>query len=368
MFIKDKFLERIPQYTRNRRHIDSLFRHGTARKLYNLLKLEWNRNRRCIKVLGRPYILFLDACNLCNLRCPLCPTGLNDLGRPQSMLCFEDFRRYFDPFAPYLFELYLHNWGESLLNPEVFSMVTYAQKRNVGTNLSSNFVHIDAAGIDRILESGLEYLVISLDGTSPATYAKYRIRGDFERVVENMKALLNRRRERRAKWPIVEWQFIVMKHNQHEIPTAKKMAKSIGVDLLRFIPVGMPFDMKNRAEVAAKWFPDTMDGGRRVPDPQIFGQSLRKGPCFYLYRAMVVNADGGISPCCLVYRQKHDFATLPKGMFDPLIIWNNEHFSSARSLFSPQRNGNRKTTVCNTCDLFEKHRTVLRGGIPKMPL
>jgi MoaA/NifB/PqqE/SkfB family radical SAM enzyme len=358
MSLADTLLRRIPQYTRNSRHLRSVIQHGTPAKLANLARVEYERLRRRVRVKGNPYLLIIDPCNFCNLRCPLCPTGLNDLGRDQTMMSFEHFQHYFDPHAPYLFEAYLHNWGESLINKNVFRMVDYAQSKNVGTNLSSNLVIATSEDLDNLIDSGLEYLVVSLDGASPETYLKYRIRGDFQRVVDNIAELIRRRNARGKTTPVVEWQYIVMKTNEHEIPKAEAMAKTLGVDLIRFIPVGMPFEFRNRQEVADEWYPNSVKG--RVESDgteQQYGQAGKPGPCFYLYRSMVVNADGGVSPCCVVYRKNRDFAQLDDEPINVQGLWNNEKFQSARSLFSPEHIDKRSRTVCDTCDIFEYHST-----------
>jgi len=364
--LAQKLLKKVPQYTRNKRHLDTVLRHGTPRKWANLVRVEAERKLRRVRVKGYPYLLIIDPCNFCNLRCPLCPTGLDDLGRPQSMMSLEHFKRYFDPFAPYLFEAYMHNWGESLLNREVYPMIAYAQSRNVGTNLSSNFVKVSSDDIDNILDCGLEYLIISLDGTDQEAYVQYRVRGDYDRVVENLSDLIRRRNSRRAKTPFIEWQFIVMKQNEHQIPEAERLAKKLGVDLLRFIPVGMPYEFTNRKETAEKWFPRSLDG--RVPSEgteQQFGQAAKPGPCFYLYRSFVINPDGGVSPCCVVYRKNRDFADLTESEdIDVLDIYNNEFYRSARGLFNQRENLPHIPSVCDACDIFTRpaHKWIKPSG------
>lgn len=357
MSLADQFLKRVPQYTRHARHLRSVIQHGTPGKWANLALAEAERKLRRIEVRSHPYLLIIDPCNYCNLRCPLCPTGVNELGRPQTMLSLEHFKHYFDPLAPYIFEAYMHNWGESLLNKQVYPMIEYAQQHNVGTNLSSNFVKVTSDDIDHLLESNLEYLVISLDGTSQETYSQYRIGGDYERVITNLSELIRRRHRRRQKTPVIEWQFIVMRQNEHQIPEAEALAKKLGVDLLRFIPVGMPYEWHaRRKETADSWYPVTVQG-RVASDghEQQFGQARKPSPCFYLYRSMVVNADGGISPCCVVYQKNRDFADLNEGAGDPTKIWNNEKYLAARSLYTKRQITNRSPTVCDECDIFEKH-------------
>ena len=105
--IAERLLKKVPQYTRNARHLQSVVQHGTPLKWGNLVRVEYERLRRKVRVDAHPYLLIIDPCNFCNLRCPLCPTGLNDLGREQSMMSFEHFKHYFEPHRPYLFETYL---------------------------------------------------------------------------------------------------------------------------------------------------------------------------------------------------------------------------------------------------------------------
>jgi MoaA/NifB/PqqE/SkfB family radical SAM enzyme len=366
MSIAQKFLRHIPQYTRNARHIRSVLRHGTPRKWRNLLLAESERKLRRVDLKSYPYLLLADPCNYCNLKCPLCPTGLGELGRPQAMLSLDHFKKYFDPLQPYLFEAYLHNWGESLLNTQVYSMIRHAQDSDVGTNLSSNFVAVNSRDIDNLLSCGLEYLVISLDGTDQETYSKYRVGGNFNRVVSNLSELLRRRAARRQKTPVVEWQFIVMKQNEHQVGEAEILSRKLGVDVMRFIPVGMPYEFGNRKEVADKWYPTSMQGRTEsTHEEQQFGQAGKPGPCFYLYRSMVINPDGGVSPCCVVYRKNRDFADLSNSeSWDVHSIWNNLKYRSARSLYSSMALPEKSTTVCDGCDIFARHPS---KALPQTP-
>ena len=356
-----RLLKRIPQYTRMGRHMRAVFEHGTPRKWANLGLVEAERKLRRIDVRSRPYILFLDPCNYCNLRCPLCPTGMGDLGRKQTMMSFECFKRYIDPHIPYLFEVNVHNWGESLLNPEVFRMIDYAQSNNVGTNMSSNLVIAQEHHLDGLIEAGLEHLTVSLDGTDQASYEKYRVRGNFECVVENMAALIRKRNARNRKTPFVEWQYIVMKHNENNVEEAEALAAKLGVDRIRFIPVGLPFETRNRQILADEWFPTKFEGrDNGASTPQTFGQADRPAPCYYLYRSMVVNSDGGVSPCCIVYKDRRDFDHLEEhAAIDVSKIWNNEKYRSARALYTDKDWDGRKKTICDGCDIFQRHPSKL---------
>ena len=357
MNLAAKLLSKVPQYTRNERHIRSVLHHGNPRKWANLARVEAERKLRRIELQGHPYLLIIDPCNYCNLRCPLCPTGIGTLNRPQKMMSLECFRNYFDPLSDYLFEAYMHNWGESLLNKQVYSMIAHAQSRNVGTNLSTNFSATTQTDLENLVESGLEYLIVSMDGTSADTYGEYRVQGKFESVIHNLAEVIRLRNLRGKKTPVVEWQFIVMKSNEHQIDEAEALAKKVGVDLLRFIPVGMPYDTPDRKAVAEKWFPVTVKGRAYSPEvEQQYGQANKPSPCFYLYRSMVVNPDGGVAPCCVVYKKESDFAQL-SDQWQPMEIWNNDHYLSARAHYSSKNAPRPVETICDGCDIFARHPT-----------
>ena len=363
----ERLLQTIPQYTRMGRHGRAVIEHGTPRKWANLARVEYERKMRKIDVKGRPYILFLDPCNVCNLRCPLCATGMNDLGRPQGMMTLDCFKRYLDPHVPYLFEVNCHNWGESLINDDIFDMIGYAQSKNVGTNMSSNLVIAQDHHLDGLIDAGLEYLTVSVDGADDASYLKYRVRGKFDRVVENMAKLVEKR-EKKGKGPYIEWQYIVMRHNEDKVEEAEKIAKEIGIDRIRFIPVGLPYEVKNRKALADEWFPRHFTGRDQGEDtPQTFGQADRPAPCYYLYRSMVVNTDGGVSPCCIVYKEKRDFDHMENHeTIDIGKIWNNEMYRSARAMYTDKEWIGRKRTVCDHCDIFERHPTKLPEHMAKV--
>jgi len=369
-------LKKVPPYTRKMRHLRSATKHGTALKWANLLRAELEQKARRIEVKSLPYLMFIDPCNCCDLRCPLCPTGIGTLGRPQAFLSLEHFKQYFDPLADYLFEVYMHFWGEPLLNKQVFKMIRHAQSRNVGTNLSSNLSATASSDIDNLLESGLEYLMVSLDGASCASYSKYRVGGVYENVVSNMSELIRLRNVRRLKTPIVEWQFIVMKQNEHEIPAAERMAKQIGVDALRFGRVGMPFETPDRKATAEEWFPANSRGIKQVLNEttQQFGEPGiplyspvsrdKRSPCFYLYRSLFANPDGGVSPCCVAHKKESDFAQLPAG--DVHALWNNDSYQSGRSLFSPKNPPRMVNTICDGCDIFGKYKKQSQARVSRL--
>ncbi|MHA2282346.1 MAG: sugar transferase [Promethearchaeota archaeon] len=359
----ERELRKIPQYTRNMRHLKGFIRHTTFSKTINLMivELEWRLRRQI--VWGSPYILIVDPTNVCNLRCPLCPTGTGEIGRKPEMMSFERFKKIIDNLAPYLYEVNLHNWGEPLLNADLFKMIEYAHSKNIGTNMSTNLNTPRETDIDNLARSSLEYLIVSLDGTTDDVYKKYRRRGDFNLVMSNLRELVEIRKSLNRKTPVIEWQFIVMKHNIHQVEDARRIAKEIGVDFVRFIPVALPFAAKDKAELKHEWFPKIEGSGNEGESwKRQFLQKPQKSACFFLYRSLTVDPNGRVAPCCTVYGEGHEFGDILKQ--SPKEIWNNANYQSARSLFS----GNGQTvvnTICEQCNIFERvvHRTTLKDKI-----
>lgn len=331
------------------RHVPSLIRHTTPAKLQNALRVEMELKLRRVKLRGWPYIFFIDPVNICNLRCPLCPTGANGLKREAKMMGIDLFKRIVDQIAPYAYQIRLYNWGEPLLNPDIFDMLAYARDKNIGTIISSNLMRMRLEHVERLIEAGLEYLTLSIDGATQDVYSKYRVRGDLQLVLDNLKMLIDRKKALKSALPFIEWQFIVMKHNEHQIDAVRQLADASGVDLLRLIPVGLPFDTPNASELCQQWMPDDARYRDKV-DRVDAGQPDNRSPaCFYLYRSMTINPDGKVSPCCIVYDSKYDFGDASQDSIER--IWNNEHYLSARSLFA-RKGASATWTVCQKCQRF----------------
>lgn len=341
-------LQAVPQYTRLSRHARSVLAHSTPRKLVNLLWTEAEYRLGATKVRGRPYILIVDPTNICNLRCPLCPTGANQQGRRKQLMKFETFTRVIDELAPYAYEVNLHNWGESILHPHVFDMIEYARERNLATNMSAHFNTVSDEAIERLVTSGLEYLCLSIDGASQATYSKYRVNGNFDKVIANARKLVLRKRALNGRTPYIEWQFIVFRHNAHEIGRARELAQEIGVDRFRLIPPGIAFEMTDTERLKQEWF---VPAGTQVEDGIADFRDQHDEPCFYLYRSFTINPDGKVAPCCIVYGEHNDFGSYLEEGFD--AIWNGAKYRSARAQF---RKGGVVTTptVCDRCTWFKK--------------
>ena len=346
-------VKNLPMYSRVSKYWTSIIRHTTLRKALNALTAEFEFTLGRTHLRSRPYIYFIDPINLCNLRCPLCPTGMGIIKRHQQLMEWETFTNIIDKIAPYAFQVRLYNWGEPTLHPKIYNMIRYAKSKNIGVVMSSNLVKLDQKDIRELVDSGLEYLTISIDGTSQEIYSRYRVRGNFGEVLDHLKAILEYRRSKGSRTPLIEWQYVVMKHNEFQMGEARRLAEETGVDVLRFIPVGLPFDanIEERQELAEQWMPNNPVYRKLELKPK--QDYLFNERCFYLYRSMTINPEGKAAPCCIVYDERYDFGdftTVPLS-----LLWNNISYRSARNLYTSRKDMNARTgTVCHKCLIYRK--------------
>jgi len=245
--------------------------------------------------MGNPFVLMVEPTNLCNLRCPLCPSGNGSMARPRGTMAFEAFAEVFEQLAEDLLLLMLWNQGEPFLNRQLCEMVRLAKSRDVPTITSTNghFVPNPEAARD-IVRSGLDEIVVSLDGATPETYARYRVGGDFEKVVDATRHIVAAKREAKSPRPLVHLQFIIMRHNEGEISAARALAGKLGVDRL-----SLKTTQVYSPEEAREYLPvDGRLSRYRYDTADLVTRSSITNACRHLWYSTVINWDGEVSPCC----------------------------------------------------------------------
>ncbi|MDD4909394.1 MAG: radical SAM protein [Candidatus Omnitrophica bacterium] len=326
---------------------NALYAHKLWDKLYNFILIENEKARRKEVVSGYPYWLVIDPSNICNLKCPFCPTGQGRGSREKGVFPIERFEGIIDKLGKYLIHIDFVNWGEPLLNKQVFEMIKTAKKYRVDTKMDSNFTFFNEETAGRMIESGLDKVIVSLDGLSQETYSKYRVGGDFEAVMAGLKALLRKKKEMNSHTPYVSWQFLVFRHNEHEIERARALAEELGVD-----HIGI-----SKAFIGDKdWFPTRKEYSNYIVDPedgvsgsgktQEYFVSPQDKLCNWPWETFVVNVNGSVSPCCSVEDEKDDFGNIFLQPFEE--IWNNEHYRLSRAFIRDKVNTN-GANICVGC-------------------
>lgn len=342
--------------------------HGSApmkkSKAYlNILKLRINMALKREAITSFPVAAFIDPTLYCNLQCPACPTGLRLNLRPTVAIDEEFFKATIDEIGDYVFQLYLYNWGEPLLHKRTPEMIAYAKTKDINILLSTNLsIKLTDDYIDRLVLSGLDRMLVSLDGVTQESYAKYRRNGDFALVRENMLRLQRAKQRLGSVTPKIVWQFLVFRHNEHEIEQARAVHKDWGAD--EFIVGGaeMPMEPYNEG-----FEPSTISAYNIYhPDHPAQKEAERQltsdRACAWLYGVFVLNPNGKVAPCCAVPSEKLDFGEYHKGDF--FGVWNNETFRRARRLFTAAPNGSPQQTR----QLTEKQKANISKRIDGMAL
>lgn len=327
--------------------VRKLIKRGLWLKLFNYILAETEARAGNTRLMSRPYWLTIDPTNFCQLRCPFCPTGAKRKVRPESVLDPALFKKVIDELGKTLLHIDFMNWGEPLLSPHVCEMIAIAKKYRIETALSTNLNRLTPETAGRLVESGLDRLTVSIDGASQQTYGKYRVGGDFDRVIENLKTIIDKKKEAGFSRPKIMWQFLVFRHNEHEIARAREMASGLGVEIgftapcLPFKP-GIKENWMPRDRKYCLYDPDSFpekppwewadardeNGKPRDVAVEVYAKAEKRGLCKWPWAGITVNADGSVSPCCSVEESEFDFGDITGRKFAEL--WNGESYRKAR--------------------------------------
>ncbi|HEU4535375.1 MAG TPA: radical SAM/SPASM domain-containing protein, partial [Polyangiaceae bacterium] len=241
--------------------------------------------------------------------------------------------------GPRLRNLALWNYGEPLLNPDLAPMIAAAKAAGVGVvKVSTNAHFLDERRGDALLASGLDVLIVSIDGASQATYEAFRVGGDFGRAAAMIARLCAEKKRRGLAAPRVELQFIVMRHNEHEVDEMRRLASAWGVDRLRLKTVGAD-DEANRGLVPASRLLSRYDERGRPNVEHPF--------CTMAWDHAVINVDGSVTPCCYLRPDMGDEFVMGNAFEAPFVeIWRGPKYRAFRAAMLA---GRRAMPVCGAC-------------------
>jgi len=312
-----------------------------VKKIYNLVlgdisRLISNFIHKSI-ILGHPTTVMIEPTNICNLKCPLCPSGNGTLERVRGFMSFELFVKIIDEVKEYATSIVLWNQGEPYLNKEFNKMVKYATDSGLFTLVSTNLnTRIEA---EEIVKSGLDSMIVSLDGATQESYNKYRVNGKLEKVISNVEAIIEAKRNLKSNTPIIKWQFLVMNHNEHEIEKIEKMAEKLDVDQLNFKTI----QIYRKDDI--KFLPDNPKYRRYNITKSNFELMFKlENKCRRLWKQPVVNWNGEVAICCFDKDIKFPVGNIKKQTL--LSIWKGKKFQKMRNIVLKNR---KSIEICRNC-------------------
>ena len=312
-------------------------------KFYRFIRDRFTRYR----IPPLPYSLLIEPTNACNLHCPTCPTGAGKMNRPKRMMGLKEFQAIIDEVKGYAHDIVLWNYGEPFLNKELLNMIHYAVSNGMQVITSTNGEFFKTKGFCRqIINSGLQRLLICLDGADQETIAFFRKGANFETIVKGIYLLSEAKQELSSKTPSIELQFIVMKHNEHQRDTMKNLAIKIGVNVYSEKTVGIDANDPEFQEMCKKFLPQDLSLSRYyVRADSSFGlKRTNANYCSWVNRCAVINSDGSVVPCCYDLYSRHIMGNVFQESLQN--IWKSGKYQA----FRKQIRLNRKNiSICNIC-------------------
>jgi MoaA/NifB/PqqE/SkfB family radical SAM enzyme len=326
-----------------------------------------------------PRYLQIEPVGQCNLRCRMCPIQFRDDGPPHgplAFMAFDTFTRLVDEL-PGLEELHLQGLGEPMMHPRFFDMVRYAAGRGVTVSTNSNLTLLNDRRAEACVSSGLAWLHVSIDGATPGTYERIRVRAHFDRVVSNVERLLAARARAGVRRPKLRLVTVVMRENLHELPDIVRIAHRLEMDCMfvqhlchdfgeaslpvRYRPMrefveAQTLAAEDPAEVA-RWFDRARDTAaalgvdlrlpRTAPKPHPAGTPGRSR-CDWPWAGAYVSYQGLAMPCCMVATpDRINFGSMAtEGLRE---VWTSAPYEAFRA----RLDGGDPPDVCKTCALYE---------------
>ena len=271
----------------------------TWRRLRNAARIlqsyHASRLKRKPHINGMPISISIEPTTACNLRCPECPSGLRSFTRPTGTLDITLYRKVIDELAPTLSYLTFYFQGEPYLHPSFLEMVDYATSRGIYTATSTNAHFLSEKAARATVSSGLDRLIISLDGTTQSAYESYRIGGSLNKVMEGTRHIVAAKKAARSKTPHVVFQFLVVKPNEHQIPEVYRLSRELGVDQV-VMKTAQIYDYENGSPLMPT--EDRYSRYRKNADGSYSIKNRLDDHCWKMWHSCVVTWDGKVVPCC----------------------------------------------------------------------
>jgi len=317
----------------------------TPYRFLNGLKLlagyYWSRWTKSTFHPAWPVSLSIEPTTSCNLRCPECPSGLRSFTRPTGMIDIDLYKKIIDEQHRHLLYLLLYFQGEPLLHSQFFDLISHAVAQNIYTATSTNAHFLNRENARKIVNSGLDRLIISIDGTDQHTYEQYRIGGKLEKVLSGTQNVIYWKKKLKSKKPYVIFQYLVVGPNEHQIEDVRTLAKKMGVDKVAFKTAqvynykkGSPLIPKN--EKYARY--------KRGHDGHYHIKNRLDDHCWKMWHASVITWDGKVVPCCFDKDASHEMGNINEASF--ASIWNSKRYRQFRRALLHSR---KSIDICRNC-------------------
>lgn len=270
-----------------------------------------------------PPCVQIEPSSICNFRCIMCyqkDRSFSD--KKNNFMGFMDydlFKKIIDEIEGKVEAITFASRGEPTLNKKFIQFLEYCKNKFVAIKINTNLSTLNEDLAKSFFENNVQTVVVSADEADKENYEKIRVKGKFEKLLENIDLLYNVRKNCSNAKTIIRVSGVKINKNQD----IKKMKKVYGklTDSVAFVNY-LPWESSYENET-----------------------NNIKEPCTDLWKRMFVWYDGKMNPC------DYDYKSLlsKKNVKDTTIkdYWNSEHYNSIRE---KHMNENRKSIIpCNSC-------------------
>lgn len=323
----------------------SVLKKMSAKKAWNALQLisGYYASRITKKPIqwGLPISMSIEPTTACNLGCPECPSGLKKFSRPTGNLSVDLFKNIVTQMKDHLVYLTFYFQGEPFIHKGFLEMVKVAHNHKIFTSTSTNAHFITSEKAYEIIQSGLDRIIVSVDGTTQEVYEKYRIHGQLDKVLAGTKNLVNAKRETNSTTPEIVFQFLVVKHNEHQIEDVHRLAEKMGVDRVA-LKTAQIYDYKNGSNL----LPTDQKYSRykKLKDGTFAIKNKLRNHCWRLWHSAVITWDGDVVPCCFDKDATHKMGALAQNDFK--TVWHNDTYKGFRNQIIQSR---KNIDICQNC-------------------
>lgn len=322
-----------------------MLRHWNLRKTWNALatlsSYYVSKYTSMQRHWGYPISLSIEPTTACNLRCPECPSGLRSFTRPTGRLSVDLLEKILADVKDYCTYINFYFQGEPYLHPQFFDLVKTADAAGIFTSTSTNAHFLDDQRAKRTVASGLDQLIISIDGTEQGTYESYRKEGDLSKVIEGTKNILKWKKELGSATPHVIFQFLVVRPNEHQIDEVKQLGKELGVDEVK-LKTAQIYDYENGSPLIPtkneySRYRQTAEGKWEIKNPL-------DDHCWRMWSGAVITWDGQVVPCCFDKDAHHTMGNAGEVPFKS--IWKSAEYDNFRKQILRSRS---EVEMCRNC-------------------
>jgi radical SAM protein with 4Fe4S-binding SPASM domain len=251
------------------------------------------------------------------------------------------FKKVIDELHPTLSYLIFYFQGEPYLHPQFLDLVRYSVERKIYTATSTNAHYLTDKNAEATVRSGLDRLIISIDGTSQETYQSYRVGGSLDKVVEGARNVITWKKRLNSTTPHIIFQFLVVKPNEHEIPEVYRLAHELGVDQVK-LKTAQIYDYQNGSPLIPK--DEKYSRYRQLSNGTYAIKNSFHNHCWKMWHSCVVTWDGKVVPCCFDKDAHHVMGDLTQLSFRE--VWLSNRYQDFRLSLLRSRS---EIEMCKNC-------------------